>query len=297
MNKVILALATLGALASAYTYTVEKEGDFYKTLYSTTPGDTIVVACDLAQGIVIDQGGKKGSPVMIIAKGYRSMCSSSSRDQVVISASYVVLKGFKASCSTLKVTGNGVQLEDLAGDLETYTYTVSGNENQLTNVTGFKVELKGDKNVLKSSKARMVNVEGSSNDIVQTTITPREEQKSIISGDKNKMLKCTFDSFTCDPKYQYIVEVKSSSNLFQSNNFLMNTRRCPYDTQYAYVVYYETKGGSNTYSQNTCQWKNTPPGKGPCMVYVEKDPGNDHVCASNNVDQGIISNIDTDRRC
>ena len=63
-----------------------------------------------------------------------------------------------------------------------------------------------------------------------------------------------------------------------------------------YGIYENSIGGANTYQENTCKWTNPGPSD-TYFVYVAKNAGNDKICASNTVDNGLISNAEVNRRC
>ena len=300
LKRVAIALALVGA-ASATTYTVEKEADFYKTLYSTSPGDTVAVKCDLKQGIVIDQGGKSGRPISIVSVGGRHlMCGKESHDQVAITASYVTLKGFDAQCKSMKVEGSGVNLDSLAGATDSYVIELKGSNIQAINLTGKTVIVSGNNNLIKSSTLATAQISGNGNDLSQSKISPASNSDNIIqiSGDKNKVLGCKIKHSVCTEKDNSAIKVTGDDNTIQSNNFEMNAYNCWVTTASAYQGIIEnSKNGGNTYAQNTCAWTRVKPGQSPYFVYMEKVNANDKVCASNSVDNGSISNVEVNRRC
>ena len=151
MIKTLVALAAAALVASATTYKVTDEADFYLTYQKTRPGDTIVLECDIVMGLNLDKSGMATSIISIVSDGTHKI-GPNNEATVKITASHIRLSGLQINCPVF-ISGVNVAVDNV--DLRAQL-TINGTSNTFSNskffATGIKtpMEINGNYHTIKN---------------------------------------------------------------------------------------------------------------------------------------------------
>ena len=276
MRGLALVLAAIVLVVHGTVYTVTKEAEFFFVYYSAKPGDTIMVECDINKDLTLDYGGTYVQPITISTTKQVFLTTKGQQD-LIITAPYLRLKNFRVA-APVKIAdpAHGVRLESMTF----FSWMKIGAKD----VTMSQVTLNND-----------VELTGSDITIENSHIKFVGDPKDIwINGPKNVLRNNTFTV-----QYDYgssMIPVQTNNTLISYNTFDITFSRPLTDDYYTLIIQIPSKGtGSNKYEWNTVRYSNNIP-KTLEFVHAES-VNNDHVCASNVVTNGKVSNVKLDQRC
>ena len=286
MNRWALALWATMLVAGAVEYTVESESDFYPIYSKTKPGDTVFVDCNIQMGLTLAHGSSTSEPIKVVGKTKKNI-----NGKVLITAKNLIFGGFYVSAD-LTVNSTKVTVTDLnmKGNL-----VLSGSHVTATNLI-----LKGDL-VMSGSRVTATDLDVSEGDFTidgthitlqNSSFQYQDHPSNQIKGSFHTVQNITIEDWTRqDVESTPAVWVEAKSLLLTNCKY----EQIFYSSNRARFVFEKDGSSKNTYAQNKCEWKND--GYKPVMFFIQNDPGNDKVCASNVANAGDRTNIKVNYNC
>lgn len=173
----------------------------------------------------------------------------------------------------------------------TSTIQVTANSLQLVNLElNAPLEVKGNNVLLKqiTTKKHNIKIMGNSCTVQDSHIVFDYYTQMTLEGQKNTIINNTLE-WEC--RYYGMIDATTNSTKVISNKFRITGRDGCVDTR---VIHEKAGSSKNMYAFNDVVYTQSSP-TSAVFVYVDQDPGNDHICTSNTISDG--KNIGIDQHC